>query len=307
MKSNNKKRLLQLIAILQKNSDIDHKLSLNEIASLLQESGIEIQNRKTLYDDFKILNDYGYIVEYENGYYLEEAPFSTSEIKIITDALNSLECLDDNLLNRLNDKLYSFISFKEEKLLKDLEYRNKHSNKKLINRIEDALDSLRRNKTLIIKRNKSKQEEEICPIFLHRDNNNYYLYYHYLNNEKIYHVRFDNILSAKVSENDIDFKIAKTKIIEMINESTNSFYSKKAERVDIEIVNEQPYFENQLVKDFPNLIRTKTGFSIKTSVNNLFFSKLVAYGDDIKISDKSIAEEYCKYLKSIITRNKAKV
>lgn len=305
MKSNNKKRILALIKVLKKNTDIDHKLSLNDIASELEKEGIEIQNRKTLYDDFEILSDYGYVVDYNRGYYLTESPFSLSEIKIIIDSLNSLKNLDDTLLKNINTKLYSFISNYEEGLLRKLEYHNKHSDKKFINRLEDTLDAIKNNKVLIIKRI-NKNEEEICPIFLYRNNDFYYLYYHYLTNEKIYHTRFDNIVSMKLTNKDNDITIPKNKIIETINESSNAFYSNKAENVKLKIVKDSDYLRQRLADDFPNIIFTKNGFAIKASINNAFFSRLTSYGDEIKISDKKIADKYVEFLKSIITRNKEK-
>ena len=305
MSSNNKKRILQLTEILKKNTDMNHKLSLNEIATLLENEGITIQNRKTLYDDFKVLNDYGYEVEYNNGYYLIESPFSISEIKIIIDSLNSLKNLDESLLNKLNEKLYSFVSDYEEKLLRKLEYHTKHSDKKFIHRLEDTLEAIDKNTTLIIKR-KDKNEEEICPIFLYRDNDFYYLYYHYLNNEKIYHMRFDNILNMKLTNNINDINIAKSKIIEHINASSNSFYSNKAESINFKILQDSEYLRSRLSNDFSNIIFTKDGFSIKASVNNAFFSKIVSYSNEIKISDKKIADKFIDYLNKIIIRNKAK-
>ena len=305
MSSNNKKRILQLIEILKKNTDMNHKLSLNEIATLLENEGITIQNRKTLYDDFKVLNDYGYEVEYNNGYYLIESPFSISEIKIIIDSLNSLKNLDESLLNKLNEKLYSFVSDYEEKLLRKLEYHTKHSDKKFIHRLEDTLEAIDKNTTLIIKR-KDKNEEEICPIFLYRDNDFYYLYYHYLNNEKIYHMRFDNILNMKLTNNINDINIAKSKIIEHINASSNAFYSNKAESINFKILQDSEYLRSRLSNDFSNIMFTKDGFSIKASVNNAFFSKIVSYSNEIKISDKKIADKFIDYLNKIIIRNKAK-
>ena len=305
MKSNNKKRILKLIEILKKNTDMDNKLSLNQIAALLEQDGIEISNRKTLYDDFKVLSDYGYEVEYDNGYYLSEAPFSLSEIKIIIDSLNSLKNLDDSLLTKLNNKLYSFVSENEEKLLRKLEYHNKHSDKKFIHRLEDTLQAINSNKTLIIQRI-NKDEEEICPIFLYRNNDFYYLYYHYINNDKIYHTRFDNIVSMKITDNINDLNIPRSKIVETINESSNSFYSNKATSLKFKIINDTDYLRSRLSNDFPNIIFTSDGFAIKASVNDAFFAKLTAYGDDIKISDKQIADSYIEYLNKIITRNKAK-
>lgn len=302
MKSNNKKRILQLIDVLKKNTDMDHKLSLNEIAALLEKSGIEVSNRKTLYDDFAALSDYGYVIEYDNGYYLSEAPFTLSEVKIIIDSLNSLKNLDDSLLNKLKVKLYSFISKYEESLLSKLEYRNKHSDKKFIHRLEDTLAAISNNKTVIITR-ANKPEEEICPIFLYRNNDYYYLYYHYLDKDKIYHIRFDNILSMKQTDNDNDIYISKNKIIETIEESSNAFYSSKAELIKFEIIEDSEYLRNRLTDDFANIIFTANGFSIKASINDAFFSKIVSYSDKIKISDKKIADKYIKYLKNIITRN----
>lgn len=306
MKSNNKNRLLKLLDILKRYSDMDHKLSLNEIASYLEEAGITIQNRKTLYDDFKVLSDYGFDIEYDNGYYLIDAPFSLSEIKIISDSINSLKNLDNSFLNKLNSKLYSFISTNEEKTLKKLEYTNKHSDKKFINRLENTLDAINRNKTLIITRINRKDDEEICPIFLHRNNDYYYLYYHYLGNDKIYHLRFDNILNMSLTDNDNDIIISRSKIIDTINESSNSYYSNKAELIKFSIVNDSEYLRNRLMDDFGNIIFTNNGFSIKASINDAFFSKLVSYSDDIKISDRTIANQYINYLNKIIIRNKAK-
>lgn len=285
---------------------MDHKLSLNQIADLLEKDGIDIQNRKTLYDDFKALNDYGYEVEYQNGYYLTEAPFSLSEIKIIIDSLNSLKNLDNTLLNKLNNKLYSFVSDYEEKLLRKLEYHNKHSDKKFINRLEDTLQAIQNNKTIFITRVNKQEDEEICPIFLYRNNDLYYLYYHYLGNKKIYHTRFDNIISMKDSNNENDITISKNEIIDNINESTNAYFVGKAQVIKFQIVKDSEYLRNRIIDDFPTAIIQKDGFAIKASVNDALFSKLTSYGDQIKISDKSIADQYIKFLNNIITRNKAK-
>ena len=302
MKSNNKKRILQVIEILRKHSDMDHKLSLNEIASELEKLGIKITDRKTLYDDFTALTDFGYEIEYDNGYYLSEAPFTLSEVKIIIDSLNSLKNLDDSLLNKLKVKLYSFISKYEESLLIKLEYRNKHSDKKFIHRLEDTLTAIANNKTVIITR-VNKPEEEICPIFLYRNNDYYYLYYHYLGKEKIYHTRFDNISSMKLTSHDNDITISRNKIIETIEESSNAFYSTKAELVKFIIIEDSDYLRSRLVDDFANIVFTQDGFTIKASINDAFFSKIASYSDLIKISDKKVADMYIKYLKKIITRN----
>ena len=57
------------------------------------------------------------------------------------------------------------------------------------------------------------------------------------------------------------------------------------------------------IDDFNNPLFTKDAFVIKVSINNILFSKLVAYGNKIKICDTKIANEYKKYLKDIIKAN----
>ena len=299
----NKKRIIELLEILRKETDIDHQLSLKEIIAKLEEKDIFINNRKTLYADFRYLSDNDYEIEYDDGkYYLSEAPFSLSEIKIIIDSLNSLKNLDDKFLNNLKDKIYSFISRYEVKYLKDLEYHKKHSSKNFINRLEDTLEAIRENKVTIIKRI-NREQENICPIFLYRQNDYYYLYYHYLESNKIYHTRFDNIESIKLTDKKDDITISRNSIISHIQESTNAFYSDSASLIEIEILDSSDYLKARLQDDFENIIFTKKGFSIKASVNEALFSKLVSYGTSIRIIDKNTAKKYKDYLNSIIRNN----
>ncbi len=299
MDKNNKKRILTLIKILRKYSNNDKHLKLSEIVVYLNNEGVQVDNRKTLYDDFKTLNECGFDIEYDDGYYLLEAPFNLSEIKIIQDSIYSLKSLDNSLLENLNNKLYSFISTDEEKLLNNLRYTNKHKNKMFLQKMEEVLIAIKDKKSITLKRKGKK--EEVYPLFLHRDNDYYYLYYHYLNKEKIYHFRFDNINDVNVTENYDNMIIKRKNIIETIETSTNSFSKGDIQTIEFKILNNKDLVKEMIENDFPNSIFTSDGFSLKASINNNFFSKLVAYGTDIKIIDKKIAQEYSSYLDSIIS------
>ena len=297
-----RERLLKLLELLIRYTDMDHKLSISELCDLLSDEGINVANRKTLYDDFRLLSKMGYEIEYDNGYYLSEAPFSLSEIKIMIDSLNSLRNLDEHFLKNLKKKLYSFISVYETKKLKKLEYQNSHRDRKFLNRLEDVLGAINSDSTIFIKR-ANKDEEEIVPLFLHRQNDFYYLYYHYLHSARIYHCRFDNILSSRLADHHNVRIIPIEKVLEYIQESTSSYHSGKVRLIRIEIIEDTPYIRQRLEDDFPNLIFTRNGFSIKASVNEAFFSKLVSYADQIKISDRDIADQYIEFLNRIITCN----
>lgn len=295
MEKNNKKRILYLIDILKKNSNFDKHLSLDEIISLLEHKNIRVDNRKTLYDDFKILNECGVNVEYDNGYYLLDCPFNLSEIKIIQDSINSLKNLDTSFKNDLNNKLYSFISSDEEKLLEEIKYTNTQKNQKLLPKMEDVLEAIRTHKMISIT-TKNNQIQDIFPIFIHRANDYYYFYFHYQDNTKIYHYRFDNIKDVLIKDTLDSINIPTKKIISHINESSNSFYTKETTKVNISF---NPNIIDRLYDDFPGIIINKNKATLFVSINQIFFSKILAYGNEIKISDETIAYQYVEFLKSI--------
>lgn len=295
MEKNNKKRILYLIEILKKNSNFDKHLSLDEIISLLEHKNIRVDNRKTLYDDFKILNECGVNVEYDNGYYLLDCPFNLSEIKIIQDSINSLKNLDTSFKNDLNNKLYSFISSDEEKLLEEIKYTNTQKAQKLLPKMEDVLEAIRTHKMISIT-TKNNQIQDIFPIFIHRANDYYYFYFHYQDNTKIYHYRFDNIKDVLIKDTLDSINIPTKKIVNHINESSNSFYTKETTKVNISF---NPNIIDRLYDDFPGIIINKNKATLFVSINQIFFSKILAYGNEIKISDETIAYQYVEYLKSI--------
>ena len=297
MEKNNKKRILYLIEILKKNSNFDRHLSLDEIISLLEHKNIRVDNRKTLYDDFKILNECGVNVEYDNGYYLLDCPFNLSEIKIIQDSINSLKNLDTSFKNDINNKLYSFISSDEEKLLEEIKYTNTQKAQKLLPKMEDILEAIKNHKMVSIT-TKNNQIQDVFPIFIHRANDYYYFYFHYQDNNKIYHYRFDNIKDVLIKDTVDNINIPTKKIISHINESSNSFYTKETTKVNITFKTDSNLI-GRLSDDFPGIIINKDKATLFVSINQIFFSKILAYGNEIKISDETIAYQYVEYLKSI--------
>ena len=301
MEKSNKKRILYLIEILKKNSNFDRHLTLDEIITLLEEKNIKVDNRKTLYDDFKILNECGYNVEYDNGYYLLDCPFNLSEIKIIQDSINSLKNLDTSFKNDINNKLYSFISSDEEKLLEEIKYANTQKAQKLLPKMEDILEAIKNHKMVSIT-TKNNQIQDVFPIFIHRANDYYYFYFHYQDSNKIYHYRFDNIKDVLIKDTVDNINIPTKKIISHINESSNSFYTKETTKVNITFKTDSNMDSNligRLSDDFPGIIINKDKATLFVSINQIFFSKILAYGNEIKISDETIAYQYVEYLKSI--------
>lgn len=300
MEKNNKKRLLALIEILRRYSNEEKHLKLSEIISYLEQKDISVNNRKTLYDDFKTLNECDINVEHDNdGYYLLDAPFNLSEIKIIQDSIYSLKNLDKNFINDLNKKLYTFISYDEEELLESLKYENRHKDKKLLHQMESILDAIKRNRMISVKRNGGKSEN-VFPVFIHRANDYYYFYYHYKDSRKLYHFRFDSIATINIKDEIDELNITRKEILDKINESSNSFAKNDSSEIKIKVLNDNENIISRFKDDFPNVIINDDIVSIKVSLNNVLYSKLFAYGNNIKIIDKKIADKYETYLKEVL-------
>ena len=300
---NNKRRILALIEILRKYSSENKHLKYSEIVTLLENMHIELTCRQTLYNDIKILNEFGYNVEYENGYYLLDAPFYLSEIKLLSDSLDSLSELYASFVESLKDKLYSFISLDDEKFIRTLDFSLPHKKTNLLNHLELILEAIKAKKSLIIETKYSKDKKEIFPLFLHRENNHYYFYYHYPFSDKLYHYRFDTIKKIIPGNSKDEISVLRSAIIKQIVESTNSFSLGDKALVNIKILRNDERISERLINDFPSAIITSKGISIKVSINNVFFSKLVAYGRDILIENEDIKRRYYAYLLDITKDN----
>jgi len=163
--------------------------------------------------------------------------------------------------------------------------------------MEDILEAIKNHKMVSIT-TKNNQIQDVFPIFIHRANDYYYFYFHYQDNNKIYHYRFDNIKDVLIKDAVDNISIPTKKIISHINESSNSFYTKETTKVNITFKTDSNLI-GRLSDDFPGIIINKDKATLFVSINQIFFSKILAYGNEIKISDETIAYQYVEYLKSI--------
>ena len=112
--SNQKLKLLYLADILLSKTDEDHPLTLREIISKLKGFDI-LADRKTLYQDFEVLREYGYdIISEKRGrsccYFLGERSFELPELKLLVDSVQSAKFITDKKSGALIKKLESLTS-----------------------------------------------------------------------------------------------------------------------------------------------------------------------------------------------------
>lgn len=106
-----KARIIKLLKILQQETDYRHGLNSEQLITRLQQEGENVE-RKTIYDDIRMLNECGYIIDTvrsgdSNGYYYDSALFDGSELRILTDAVNAASFITDEKTGEMTDKLLS--------------------------------------------------------------------------------------------------------------------------------------------------------------------------------------------------------
>ncbi len=293
---NNTYRIFKILEILVKYTNENKPLNTNQIIDHLNNKYDIYVERKTVYSDIKTLINLGYNIEKTNkGYYIYDYFFNINEIKILLDALMDINFLDTDFINKIKDKLYNFIDFENQKLLKKYDFINhKKVDDKLKYYIAIIIDSLIKNTSLIM------EENIIFPHHLHRNNNKYYLIYQYENNNKIYFKRIDRIKNLNYSDKVKNSEVNKDLIIKILKNQIN-MYQDEFIRITIKLKNLK--LIELFYDEFENINKVSDDlFVVNGYDNKLFYSKLLLFKNDIEIlKPLNLKENYLNYLKDIIT------
>ena len=99
-----KVKLLTVLSIFEQKTDKDHPLSADKVAEETHKRIKVPCSRKGIYDDMSALNDYWFISndprriekdENGKGYYLTNRPFSSGDVKLMVDAIESSKYLSE--------------------------------------------------------------------------------------------------------------------------------------------------------------------------------------------------------------------
>ena len=112
--NNLKRQFYQLIQLMMQETDEDHKLSAQEILSLLKAAGTSI-DRRTLYSDFIEMDklEFDLIKEGKNRfmrYYIGSRTFELPELKLLVDAVQSSRFITEKKSSELIKKLETLTS-----------------------------------------------------------------------------------------------------------------------------------------------------------------------------------------------------
>ena len=304
--SNQKLKLLYLADILLSETDEDHPLTLKEIISKLK--GFDISaDRKTLYQDFEVLREYGYdIISEKRGrsccYFLGERSFELPELKLLVDSVQSAKFITDKKSGALIKKLESLTSRHLAKQLNRqvvISGRVKTMNESIyynVDRLHEAINCDRQITFNYFQWNIKKEQElrhdgklyKVSPWGLMWDDENYYLVAYDAEEEIIKHFRVDKMLKITISEDKRKGKSCfKDFDLPKYTKSIFGMFGGAPERVTFEAADHMAgVMIDRFGKDLTIIPSGKDRFkaSVNVLVSPQFLAWMISLGRDVRIT-----------------------
>ena len=209
--------MLYLVKIFSEETDDNHALRMPEIVEKLVSYGVNA-DRKTLYQDFEMLRDFGLdIIAEQEGrnhyYYLGSRDFELPELKLLVDSVQSAKFITDKKSQQLIKKLESLVSRYEGSQLHRhvlISGRVKTMNESIyynVDKIHQAIGSNRQIRFKYFDWNLKKEMEprydgkiyQLSPWTLMWDDEKYYLVAYDSKYDTIIHYRVDKMTSIEVT------------------------------------------------------------------------------------------------------------
>ena len=221
---NQKAKLLYLARILSQQTDQEHPMTIARMMDLLQAQGVDVRDRKSLYDDLETLRVFGMDIEKQRegrsvGYYVAGREFELPELKLLVDAVQSSRFITHNKTNQLIRKLERLASVHQARQLQRQVYvtrRIKAMNESIyytVDALHEAIDSgkqirfhyfewaLGRGRERVEKRlRRGGGWYQVSPFSLVWDNENYYLVAFETESGTVRHYRVDKMQNLTVTD-----------------------------------------------------------------------------------------------------------
>lgn len=304
-------KLLKLWEFLKRETDSEHRLSTRELLDKLASEGIEC-DRRTLYDDIKVLNEYGYEIMQDrsraNLYYVEDRNFDIPELKILIDSVEASSFITKKKSRELISKIASLGGSHRAELLKkySIEYNTKkHNNENIyysVMAIGEAIDKKRKIRfqyydTDVLKNKVLRKDGNyyiVNPCCMVYDNNNYYLVCYDDKHRQLSHYRIDRMLNAEVCTDKIDNypNLKNSDIRNHINQLFGMYTGEKTKvkiRADnslVDVVQDKFGDVNSFKYDNDNFV-----FYADVQLSPMFYSWCFSLGSKIAIIEPASAVE----------------
>ena len=204
-KENQKRKLLALARIFRRDSDEKHRLTVPELAAMLEAQGIPCE-RKSIYDDIDTLRQMGYDILMRRGrgggYWLAHREFELAELKLLVDAVQSCRFIPQDKAGALIEKLEQLASRYEAAQLQRQVYvagRPRSQNRQVLYSIDALHEAIHAGRQVAFHYANGK-DHTVSPWRLAWDNGSYYLiaYQDYDAPAGIRHYRVDRMSRVSV-------------------------------------------------------------------------------------------------------------
>ncbi len=318
--ANQKLKLLYLAKMFFEKTDESHSLTMADIISNLEKNDITAE-RKSLYDDFNALRNFGIEVETIKGkttsYYTINDNFQIAELKLLVDAVQSSKFISQKKSRELIKKIQGLCSEHEAKTLQRQVYvsgRVKTLNENVYYNVDSIYTAIGSDKKIsfnyfsysidkkeMLKRDGKKYE--VDPLALIWDDENYYLVA--FDTDKIKHFRVDKIISVDILDEARNKEInIREEDFSLYSNRVFSMFGGRKEKVRLKLDN---YLIGVLIDRFGKEIivnkydETSFTVNIDVEISNQFFGWLVGLGKSaVILSPQSVKEEYTKHIKDIL-------
>lgn len=319
--SKGKMKMLHLVRIFTQDTDDEHALTLQEIISKLDAVNIKA-DRRTLYDDFEELRQYGYdiIAEQHNRntyYHLGAREFELPELKLLVDSVQAAKFITTRKSRELIRKLEKHVSrYQAEQLHRQvfIAGRVKTMNESIyynIDKLHEAINGGFQIRFQYGQWNVNKEIElrhdgawyQVSPWVLTWYNENYYLVAYDAQAMKIKHYRIDKMLRITALK---EARLGKEtfKAFDMAKYAKSVFGMFTGEETAVTLVAEN-HMAGVVIDRFGKDISIKPlddghfQADVKVSVSPQFIGWIVALGKGIKIAGP---DEVVAYMKAEIQR-----
>lgn len=307
-RSNQKLKLFYLKKILERQTDEDHGISLEEIIDRLAAQDVTAE-RKSLYDDFKQLETFGVDVisekvERRTFYKLASRDFELAEVKLLVDLIQSSKFVTTKKSKELIKKLEKLVSDRQASDLQRQVYvdgRNKTDNETILYLVDTIHRAINDNRTIkfyyyrwsfntnrkVKEYRHDKKLYEVSPIALIWSDENYYLVAYDPEADMIKHYRVDKMDSIEVTESKRPSiaSVKKLNVAEYVKRRYNMY---DGEEFDLELICND-YMVNTMVDFFGQDVRmyrlgpNEVKVSARTVVNNQFLGWLLSLGEGVRL------------------------
>ena len=298
-KTAQKGKILFILRYLQKKTDKDNAVTINEIITELANNNIKAE-RKSVYNDINLLREFGFNIimhrSHDVRYYMEPSPLETSELLLVTDAIQACPFIPRRKVNELIRKLGYLTSENKAKEIDRLIYipeRRRDLSETLYKKIDILQNAIQKNRQISFLDNTAPTEiclcEQVSPFLLVLSEGIFYLIAgdHRAENGLVFY-RLDQISDLSLLQIERDEIVTYTGDIDFsLQQYAEGLFSKTKEAIQITLKIKK-YLLKQFTDKYKDLhITGKSGeyitIEITQRLTSDFILSILQSGEDIQI------------------------